>query len=150
MDELTQAIYDLYQSNKKNMQFGKVFNVLNNIPNSKLTKAKNTYAAISHDEIVIVLHDSTLFGSGKEGFVLTSKALYHRYAYSRDNVTMGTIHISDIKSVKADTGLTDHIDLRIEYDDTYESLSLVGIKPERRGLVVDFISQCVELIKEKG
>lgn len=42
----------------------------------KITNARKTYANYSNDEEFIMLRDMTLFGSGKEGFVLTNKKIY--------------------------------------------------------------------------
>jgi len=42
----------------------------------KLANAKKSYANFSDDEEVYILCDNTVFGNAKDGFVLTSKALY--------------------------------------------------------------------------
>ena len=42
----------------------------------KITNARKAYANYSNDEEFIMLRDITLFGSGKEGFVLTNKKIY--------------------------------------------------------------------------
>ena|GEM_PF-1312277 len=48
-----------------------------NIPPKKLNGAINAYASLlGSDETVIILLDTTLLGSAKEGFILTSKRLY--------------------------------------------------------------------------
>lgn len=42
----------------------------------KIGKARESYAAFEESETPLLLRDTTFFGSGKEGFVLTDKALY--------------------------------------------------------------------------
>lgn len=43
---------------------------------NKLPKARAAYATYDQGEIPLVLEDHTIFGSAKDGFVLTNKALY--------------------------------------------------------------------------
>ena len=57
----------------------KNFFVFEHIPQKKLNNAFGSYASsMSSDEVVIFLYDDTVFGSAKEGFILTSKRLYYK------------------------------------------------------------------------
>jgi hypothetical protein len=49
------------------------------IPEKKITNAIKSYGTdMGNDETLIILLDDTAFGSGKSGFFMTDKALYHR------------------------------------------------------------------------
>jgi len=49
------------------------------IPARKLGNAKSRYARIlGSDEVVIALYDDTVWGSGKDGFLLTNRRIYGR------------------------------------------------------------------------
>ena len=51
--------------------------LLEQIPPDKLENAKQSYAPMMRDdETVIALYDDTVFGSAKDGFLLTTKRLY--------------------------------------------------------------------------
>jgi len=66
------------------------------IPPKKLENAEKTYIGkLSESEYILLLVDSTLFGSAKEGCTLTSKRLYYKQAFS----TPGHVNISEIESV---------------------------------------------------
>jgi len=55
------------------------FFLFERIPPQKLGNAKNSYARlISNNETVIFLFDDTLFGSSREGFLLTTKRIYYK------------------------------------------------------------------------
>jgi len=51
--------------------------VFDQIPANKLRNATRAYArTMGNDETVIVLYDDTVFGSSRDGFLLTTKRLY--------------------------------------------------------------------------
>ncbi|MCL2563809.1 MAG: hypothetical protein FWE08_07220 [Oscillospiraceae bacterium] len=51
--------------------------IFEQIPQKKLRNAIRSYASnMGHDETVLVLYDDTVFGSSKEGFILTTRRLY--------------------------------------------------------------------------
>lgn len=55
------------------------FYLFKEIPTGKLINAKKSYASqISENESVICLFDNTIYGSAKNGFLLTSKYLYYK------------------------------------------------------------------------
>lgn len=61
---------------------------------NKLPKARAAYATYDQSEFPLVLEDHTIFGSAKEGFVLTNKALY-----IHAGSTNGKISLERIRSV---------------------------------------------------
>ena len=53
--------------------------VFDNIPPKLLKNATESFAPkIGTDEAIILLYDDTLFSSGKDGFILTTKVLYYK------------------------------------------------------------------------
>lgn len=66
-----------------------------NVPPKKLKNALGSYASAAKDEEVLVLIDDTIFGSAKDGALLTSKGFYvHGMMQSPQS-----IQLSDIQSV---------------------------------------------------
>ncbi|MBQ4446992.1 MAG: hypothetical protein II897_01695 [Clostridia bacterium] len=63
--------------------------------NSKIGKAKAAYAKVPIGERVLVMADDTIFGSAKEGFVLTDKHIYINISGCKNKC----IAIADITSV---------------------------------------------------
>jgi hypothetical protein len=76
--DLKNEIFEIYKTASagfiiKNLYF------YENIPLKKFQNAVKSYAqALTEDEIVICLFDETVFGSAKQGFILTDKRLYAR------------------------------------------------------------------------
>ena len=73
--------------------------------NNKIEKAKAAYAKVPAEERVLVMADDTIFGSAKEGFVLTDKHIYINISGCKNKC----VAIADITSVYSTrgTGLTD-------------------------------------------
>lgn len=65
---------------------------------SKLPKAISAYAMLSNDERPLVMDDATVFGSAKEGFVLTNKRIYIKQSFSSKEC----IHIKDVSNIIAE------------------------------------------------
>ena len=73
------------------------FFVFEMIPPDKLNNAINSYAPIqSGEETVIFLYDDTMFGSAKDGFLLTTKRLYQKNM-SENGSFVGIDSITDMK-----------------------------------------------------
>ncbi|QIW15084.1 hypothetical protein A4G20_01290 [Pasteurellaceae bacterium RH1A] len=71
-----------------------------NIPEKKLFNAIKTYAENIKPEDVVLLLDNTVFGSAKEGLIITKDRFYHKY-YSR--VSWGDLRdFSQVTSNKSD------------------------------------------------
>ena len=74
-DALKEQIFQIY---RRQPRVAKLF-LFNDIPAAKLENAIASYAYIvDDDEEIILLYDDTLFGSSKEGFLLTSNRLYSK------------------------------------------------------------------------
>jgi hypothetical protein len=54
------------------------FYAFDKIPPPKLHNAISSYAPVRSGETVIFLYDDTMFGSAKDGFLLTTERLYHK------------------------------------------------------------------------
>ncbi|MCL2827672.1 MAG: hypothetical protein FWD99_02935 [Oscillospiraceae bacterium] len=73
--------------------------VLENIPEKKLQGAKRKYAQeMGNDETAIFLVDSTVMGSGKEGYLLTNKRFYNKPMMEKRTV-IDIVDIIDISVV---------------------------------------------------
>ena len=64
------------------------------IPQKKFNNAINSFLFAPQNETILIFHDSTVFGSAKEGFCLTDKALYSKSMFEKAE----KIDISDISS----------------------------------------------------
>ena len=73
--------------------------------NNKIGKAKVAYAKVPVGERVLAMADDTIFGSAKEGFVLTDKHIYINISGCKNKC----VAVADITSVYSTrgTGLTD-------------------------------------------
>ena len=84
------------------------------IPSDKLENARESYASFTSEEDVILLYDDTVFGSAKDGFLLTSRRLYQKNmtelsrAVKLSNIEDITIKhrmLSSLMSVHSDEGI---------------------------------------------
>jgi len=67
------------------------------IPQKKLNNAAGTYAqGVGVDEAIIMLYDSTVFGSAKEGFLLTTKRLYSKVLLGGKGSFTGIGEVQDV------------------------------------------------------
>ncbi|MCL2379212.1 MAG: hypothetical protein FWC81_00275 [Coriobacteriia bacterium] len=74
---------------------------LNGIPPRKLGNAVTSYAqTMGSDETVIMLYDDTLWGSARDGFLLTTKRFYGKNIADSNSF----VEISDISSVDFQRG----------------------------------------------
>lgn len=72
---------------------------LEEVPEKKVNNAKKSFGqGISSDETLLLLFDSTLFGSASEGIIFTDKRIYAKESFS-DPLC---IDYKDIENVKAD------------------------------------------------
>ena len=69
-------VRDIYLSANKN----KKLYLFDNIPPKIMANARKSYASALNEghESVLLLYDDTFFGSGKDGFILTTKHIYYR------------------------------------------------------------------------
>ena len=79
-DSLRQRIVALYRREIAGTGGVPNFYVFEEIPPKKLANAMNRYApTMERGETVIFLYDGTIAGSGKSGFLLTTKCLYTKF-----------------------------------------------------------------------
>lgn len=62
-----------------------------NIPEKKLTNAIAKYASNVDSSRVVFLYDDTVFGSAKDGFLITDSALYYHYIGTRYEIRFNNI-----------------------------------------------------------
>jgi len=98
-DQLRQKIIEVYPRELK--KSGTLF-VLENVPPKKLKSVTGSYAKIGDNETVIMLYDNTVFGSAKDGFLLTSKRLYGKVMLERAD----SVEVAEITNLSLDTSVT--------------------------------------------
>jgi hypothetical protein len=100
------AIENIILKHLANTSIGDTY-LIPNLPINKLSNAIYNYITLDADEYVICLHDSTFWGSAKEGYALTNSALYERI-----NGHNTAIAYTDIKKITSDNHLAiyDHKD----------------------------------------
>lgn len=76
----------------------------------KIMKAVNAYAPTALEETPLLMEDSTVLGSAKEGFVLTPKTLYYNGGFL---VGKGQYPVDKIEAVYTYADKTSHVDLKI-------------------------------------
>jgi hypothetical protein len=98
VDDVLQAVLDKYGSKIKS---GKVF-FAPNLPETKIKNAVGSYAGLAEDEKPLVLLDNTVFGSAKEGILLTDRRIYARNTMASPQC----IELDSVRSVTLTEGLT--------------------------------------------
>ncbi len=79
--------------------------------NKKISKAIKAYADIPPTETPLLLYDNTLFGSAKEGFVLTDKTIYANGGFLVGKRTCPLSSITKIEPSSTSDGSLHYIDL---------------------------------------
>lgn len=92
----------------------------------KLPKAKAAYARIGNGEVALVMEDQTIFGSAKEGFVLTDKNIYINISGCKNAIV--PLNSATGAFCRRSAGLTDVIisSSRGEYRVSYRSSDAEG------------------------
>lgn len=80
--------------------------------NKKIGKAINAYAKQASNETGLLMWDSTILGSAKEGFVLTNKTLYYNGGYFSEKGACTVENIADVFSSSTSNGLQ-YINLKL-------------------------------------
>jgi len=85
------------------------------IPAKKLKNAKSSYApSMGSDETLVMLYDSTVFGSAKDGILLTSKRLYNKAGLEKP-ISVDIADITELYLAGADIILeTDCSEIKID------------------------------------
>jgi len=95
-EQQKKAIFEIYN---QEISIPKLF-LFDQIPEDKLKNARKGHASLSgSDETVVMLFDDTLFGSAREGFLLTTNRFY-----SKNIMEAGTsVSISNIIDMSVDS-----------------------------------------------
>ena len=94
----------------------------------KFQTAINTYAKLTSREVPLVLFDSTVFGSAKEGFVLTTRGIHiNADEQKMEFITYGNLSVSQ-----------DNRDLMTNG----KSISMIPLSSEQVSKVVDLVKKC--------
>lgn len=79
----------------------------------KLAKAMSTYAFLPAGEVPLLMADMTVFGSAKEGFVLSNQAVYHNGGLVSGKQSCRLEHIAAVEISKSTDGRLNYVDLRL-------------------------------------
>lgn len=101
-------------------------------PNKKIQKkfqtALNTYVKLTPSEVPLVLFDSTVFGSAKEGFVLTTRGIHINADMQKmEFITYGNLLVSQYKKDMIING---------------KPISMIPLSTEQVSKVVDLVKRC--------
>jgi len=117
------------------------------IPPKRLKNAKSKYAwAMDNDEAAIILWDDTLFGSGKEGFVLTNKRLY-----SKETLEAGKFaYLSDIFDINIEHKRSSTKIIAKASASTLEIATAMAQNKENRSALFNILNKTVWLLKNSA
>jgi len=121
---------------------------VNKVPRKKLANAVKSYADnMGQDEQIIFLYDDTIFGSAKEGFILTTHALYSKNSFLAGN----SAKIDEILRMTYDEGgwlRVLSIKVQTEHDDFEMHLTQVHDSSKKNALF-NVLNQTVQLLCRK-
>jgi len=117
--------------------------IMERIPQKKFNNAVKSYAAnMGQDERVLFLYDDTVFGSSKEGFILTSHALYSKNILESGNFAS----IEEIMHMTYDAGLlSSSIMVRTEFDKFELQVTQANGSNEKTA-VFNILNQTIKLL----
>lgn len=89
IEDLTKVISNLVKENNLSLRYK---SAIDPVFADKLRKAQKAYASYQQDEIPLLLEDITIFGSAKEGLVLTNKFVYiNNYRSIKEKIQLDRI-----------------------------------------------------------
>ena len=127
-DDIRKQIIEIYSHQKISNFFA-----FAHIPPKKLSNAIKSYApSLDGGEVIVFLYDDTVFGSSKEGFILTSARLYYKNIVASGFFT----DISNINDITINQGKlsadimihtnTDTLELQITQAQGQEQVALLN------------------------
>ena len=136
-DDVKNTITEIYRrGNNPDRLF-----MFEHIPSNRLNNAIKSYASIiGSDETVIFLFDDTIFGSAKDGFMLTTKRLYYKnMAEAGDSVDISDILNMTLKRSMLSPAIIVNTDLG--------DLVISIIKASDQNVLFSIIDQTVRFLK---
>jgi len=117
------------------------FYVFDNIPQNILPKAIKSYAkTMDLNEMIIFLYDDTVFGSAKEGFILTDKRFYCKNVAESGNF----VNISEINNISFKKGvLTSTIIINVSSVEIKFNITQI----QERQALFNVLNKTIELLK---
>jgi len=144
-DVLRQQIINIYRHEVHGGTEDRLY-VFDEVPSEKLENAVKSYApSIGSDEKVIFLFDNTLIGTGKSGFMLTSKCLYVKNDIEKATKS----YIKNIcKVFIPNSGKSDKHKATVEMNTgNYITITIaVGIKPEQEAAIARALDETIRLL----
>ena len=136
-DNIKNTIIEIY---KQENNLDRLF-MFENIPSNRLGNAIKSYAlAMGNDEAVIFLFDDTVFGSAKDGFILTTKRLYYKNMAEKGNC----VDISNILNMSLRRSM---LNPRIIVKTDATELGVSIIKASDQNALFSVLDQTVRFLK---
>jgi hypothetical protein len=122
------------------------FFTFDEIPPKKLANAVKAYAPLVGDEEAVILYDCSIFGSAKEGFLLTGKNLY--ISFNKETVAVKDIFIIGIGTNETGEYNTEfYVGINTEASSRiFEVVISTIIINERRLQTVSMIKRIIDLL----
>ena len=120
------------------------------IPSKKLNNAISSYAPSVSSERVRFLYDDTIFGSGKEGFLVTDSALYVHTGSARNEIRFN--EIDSWKHIEEEVVNEDEIEI-VKYLEINQTNALLKISHETRLLKwgeLDSLLNLIQSLRDEG
>lgn len=134
-EQIDKQVIELFQEHVATREFA-VY-LYPDIPTKKLENAIQTYAKITSDEQILCLIDNTVFGSAKDGALLTSRAIYWKNPFEKPSCRM----YRDLGGIEIVAGKKHHLLLKakgyeVTKDPTVLSKTKIAVEPEEINLLV--------------
>jgi len=147
-DPLRQQIVTLYRHEIVGLA-GRIptFHLFEEIPSHKLKNAMKSYVpSLESDERVIFLFDGTMTGSGKSGFILTTKNLYNKPTLTKATKScVGKIvRVADMSEHKNDKYV-----ITVEFDTGNHIQIIMGADTIRKKVIARVLDETIRILKKQ-
>jgi len=113
----------------------------------RLSNAKSGYARnLTGDETIILLYDDTLFGSAKNGFLLTTKRIYYKnMGESPSLVDITSIRNKEVVASTLSTQMLIHLST-----DGKAAIDITYIEAKQREPLLRMLGNIIDLLRNSG
>ena len=114
------------------------------IPSKRLKNAIQSYASpMKEDETAILLYDDTVFNSGKDGFLLTSKRLYVKnFQGTKIFANLADISSLDVKHGSMSSDITCFLNSENSFN-----IKITNMMKKQNAAVFRVLNETIELLK---
>jgi len=147
-DPLRQQIVALYKREIAGVVGGiPTLHLFEEVPSRKLENAIKSYApSLGSDERVIFLFDGTMTGSGKSGFILTTKNLYNKPTLAK--ATKSSI-INIVRAIDMSEHKNDKYVITIELDTGNHIQVIMSVDTFQKAVVTRVLNKTIDLLKKQ-